>query len=636
MKKSICMLTCFAVILAIQAQKADSLIHVLNTSVLTAAGQIRLYKEICNHIGDDTEQLILYAEKGLALAQKEKNKIMEAEFYQYLGLAADEKADFQKAFACFGKMLDLAAETNAGELQAAAYISFGVSYCKQNNYTLGVEYFLKALAIHERLGDKKMYSTVLNNIAAVYRTLNNNKRAVYYLEKGRAIVEEMNDPAGKCGIYYNLGAICYEEGRYEEAVEYELKVVEICRSLGSRGYEFAAMQALAQIYSEGLKVYDKAEEYARACLQLAGEFDSPDKWVVAWKTLANIYRVQERYEACDRAASKAWEIDSLSIDSGLDLTFDIALSNIFLGNKEKAAAFFRKYYEMSKQLNDKSLHDSLTEMEVRYETEKKEMRITLLEKERALYTGLSSALLLIILLAFGLLFFRHRLNVQKRRLAEQQVEKLEQEKQLIAARAVLDGENAERSRLARDLHDGLGGMLFLIKLNLKEIKSYSMMEASDVEHLGRALGILNESIGELRRIAHHIMPESLVREGLKSSVGDFCRAVPGAHFRYAGSDARLDSSLEILLYRCTYELVNNALKHAGASNIDIQLIVDKELIALTVCDDGIGFDPCKTRVSGSGLDNIYTRVTAARGKLNICSSPGQGTEVSIEIEGGQP
>jgi signal transduction histidine kinase len=635
MKKIIYILTFFSLISATQAQKADSLINVLNTSVLTTAGQIRLYKEICNHIGDDIEKLIAYAEKGLTLAQKEKNTIMEAEFYQHLGFAADAKADFQEAGACFEKMLNLAREAGAREQEAAAYISFGISYCKQNNYTLGVEYFLKSLAVYETLGDKKMYSTVLNNLAVVYRTLNNNERAVYYLEKGRAIVEEMNDLAGTCNVYYNLGAICYEQGKYEEAVEYELKVVEICHILGSKAYEIAAVQALAQIYSEGLKEYEKAEEYAKECLRLAEKFNSPDKWVVAWKTLANIYRVQERYEECDKAASRAWEIDSLSIDSGLDLTFDIALSNIFLGDKEKAKRFFFKYYEMSKQFNDKSLHDSLTEMEVRYKTEKKEMRIVSLEKERTLYIGLGSAVGLIILMAFGLLFFRNRLNVHKRRLAEQQVEKLEQEKQLVAARAALDGENAERSRLSRDLHDGLGSMLSLIKVNLNEMKSYSIMEAPDVERFRKALEMLNESIGELRRVAHHIMPESLLRDGLKHSIEDFCLAVPGAHFQYVGEGSRLESSLEILLYRCTYELVNNALKHARAAFLDIQLIVDKSLITLTVCDDGIGFDP-ETVGSGSGLNNIRTRVTAARGKLNICSSPGKGTEVRIEIEGEQP
>jgi signal transduction histidine kinase len=163
------------------------------------------------------------------------------------------------------------------------------------------------------------------------------------------------------------------------------------------------------------------------------------------------------------------------------------------------------------------------------------------------------------------------------------------------------------------------------------MKPYSIIDALDVERFGRALDMLDESIGELRRVAHHIMPELLVRDGLKSSLGNFCRTIPGIHFQCIGSDARLDSGLEILLYHCACELVYNAMKHAKATHIDVQLIIDKDLIALAVHDDGIGFDP-ETILPGSGISHIRSRVTAAKGKLSIYSSPGSGTEVTIEIE----
>jgi len=100
-----------------------------------------------------------------------------------------------------------------------------------------------------------------------------------------------------------------------------------------------------------------------------------------------------------------------------------------------------------------------------------------------------------------LFYFRQRFNTQKRKLSEQQrelaeqkVKQLAQEKQLVATQAVLDGETAERSRLARDLHDGLGGMLSVVKLNLKDMKPFAILEGGDMEHFGKALGMLDQSI----------------------------------------------------------------------------------------------------------------------------------------------
>jgi signal transduction histidine kinase len=309
-----------------------------------------------------------------------------------------------------------------------------------------------------------------------------------------------------------------------------------------------------------------------------------------------------------------------------------------MGNKDRAVEFLRKLQGVFINISEKSYRESLSDMEVKYETEKKELRIVALEEGKRLYTIIGAAGVAILLLAFGLLFFRHRINIQKRKLSEQQLEiseqkvkQLEQEQLLVATQAVLDGETAERSRLARDLHDGLGGMLSVVKLNLKDMKHYAVMDGSDVERYANALDMLDQSIGELRRVAHHIMPESLMRYGLKISLEDFCRAVPGAHFQYLGENPRLDSRLEVLIYRCAYELVNNAVKHANASAINVQLMVDSGIISLTVHDNGVGFNPQVVK-SGIGLENIRTRIALYNGKMTIHSSPEKGTEISIEIE----
>jgi len=329
--------------------------------------------------------------------------------------------------------------------------------------------------------------------------------------------------------------------------------------------------------------------------------------------------VQKNIEYAEKGLSLAEKEKKLTMAA--KFTEIIGITYLIKSNIDTASVYLEKALDLALKLAD---------TEVKYETEKKEVRIGALEKEKKMSIWLGVAGIAILLLAFCLLLVRHRLSLQKRKLAEQQIKQLEQEKQLIATQSLLDGETAERSRLARDLHDGLGGMLSVIKLNLKDAKEPAKDNPQNIR-FHNAMEMLDQTVVELRRIAHHMMPASLIRNGLKVSIEDFCRAIPGADFQYVGGNQRLDSRLEVLIYRCAYELVNNVVKHANATLINVQLMIDNGLISLTVRDDGAGFDIQKVNL-GAGLENIRTRVSAYNGKMNIYSSPGNGTETNIEIE----
>ena len=159
---------------------------------------------------------------------------------------------------------------------------------------------------------------------------------------------------------------------------------------------------------------------------------------------------------------------------------------------------------------------------------------------------------------------------------------------------------------------------------------YSVIDGPDVELFDKALIMLNESLGELRRIAGCMMPVTVMRFGLRTSLEDFCRAIPGVKFRYLGENPRLNIHLEKVIYHCARELVNNAVKRAG-DTVNVQLMIDNGMVSLTVHDNGAGFNP-ETIVPGAELENIRAVISALNGKMQILSSPGNGTEVSIEIE----
>jgi signal transduction histidine kinase len=246
--------------------------------------------------------------------------------------------------------------------------------------------------------------------------------------------------------------------------------------------------------------------------------------------------------------------------------------------------------------------------------------------ETLLYWCLGTVCIVAFLLAYGFFYYRHNLHIQ-------QIKQSKRKKQLIAMQALLEGETSERSRIARDLHDGLGGLLSVIKLNLNDrgIPNSQASENTDTSRHDDTMKLIDQAVGELRRIAHHMMPESLLRYGLKTSIEDFCRTISCAHFQYYGSGERLNRQLEVMLYRCVFELVNNAVKYATATDIHVQLIIDNGLASLTVHDNGVGFDPLKDTI-GSGLKIIRNIVSAFNGKIFIKSSPEDGAEISIEIE----
>lgn len=133
---------------------------------------------------------------------------------------------------------------------------------------------------------------------------------------------------------------------------------------------------------------------------------------------------------------------------------------------------------------------------------------------------------------------------------------------------------------------------------------------------------------ELRRVSHHLMPEELLRSGLTSALRDFSISIPGARFQSIGQ-ADMSKEQELVLYRCAYELVNNALKHSKASHIDIQLMMEQKQATLTVSDNGQGLP--QTSHQGMGLQNIRERIEPYHGELRIITNEGQGTEINVTL-----
>ncbi len=206
----------------------------------------------------------------------------------------------------------------------------------------------------------------------------------------------------------------------------------------------------------------------------------------------------------------------------------------------------------------------------------------------------------------------------------------------MAVEAMLKGQEEERSRLAKDLHDGLGGMLSGVKISFSNMKENMIMDANNLAVFERSISQLDNTIEELRKVSHNLMPEALVKFGLKSAVKDFCGSIQ-VHSKtkiiceQLGSERELGNKGDVTVYRIIQELVNNALKYAQAGQILVQLTKTPNKVMITVEDDGKGFDAATLEKSpGIGLANIKHRVNYLNGTIEIHSKPGDDHPMVIE------
>jgi signal transduction histidine kinase len=312
----------------------------------------------------------------------------------------------------------------------------------------------------------------------------------------------------------------------------------------------------------------------------------------------------------------------------------------------------QEYQDIRDTLTSNALVHAVQELETKYETQAKEQKIKDLEQQKELQSLrlqrqkaliFGTGLLAFVLLVGGIFAWRFQKNKalvasQKITIQEQTIKQLEQEKQLATASAVMRGQEEERGRLARDLHDGLGGMLSGIKQTLFAMKGNQVLTETSATSLNQVITDMDRSIGELRNIARNMMPEALLRFGLRDALHDYCDHTAQTtglqvHFQSFGMEQRLQQDVEVILFRIAQELLNNVVKHATASQAIVQLIRDGDRVSLTVEDDGKGMDTARLeQAKGVGWMNIRSRVNYLEGHLEVQSGQGKGTSVVVEFE----
>jgi signal transduction histidine kinase len=613
----------------------DSMLQVLKTTKEDTNKVILLL-----NIGEQYERVApetskQYYHQSLQLSQKIGYKPGEIKFASYYTAVLNMQGRFDSSLLLNKKALVLAKQMKEELSIAKTTINTANSFHMISKEDSAIYYYMQALPILDKLGNKRMLGIAYSNLQNIYTELTQYQKAIEYGKKGLEIFDnEVEDPLNQSYCLTNLGIVYSSLKRLDSAEIYFTEALQISRHISDQYAESAILLDLGDIHYKLGRLEEARKTFDKAYL-IAKEMDLAETQAIALKGIA-MYNLEKKNFPLARMYADSALIIALKNDSRKQtLKLYNLLADISYASQDFRAAhqFEEKEDALRDSINADNLLELSTEFETKYETEKKEIKILLQQNQ------LKQKSTFIYFLSAGVIaIYRNYRNRQK--LQQAKIEELETEKQLTATEAVLKGEEQERTRLAKDLHDGLGGMLSGIKFSLSNMKENLIMTPGNAQAFERSIDMLDSSIREMRRVAHSMMPEVLMKYGLDTAVKEYCNEIGRSgvlriNYQSVGmTGVNPEQITAVTVYRIVQELVNNSIKHAAAKNVLVQLHFSpkEKQLAITVEDDGKGFDTTLLKQStGIGWSNIQNRVEFLKGKLDVNSSIGKGTSVLIEI-----
>ena len=630
---------CFTV--TAQQNSPVDLLRALNNSKEDSS-RISLLHEIQSaYLDVNNDSALFYNNQAEALINKLHTETLRYNcYYAYVKIY---HAKFENALAveyCL-KSIALAERLKDDFKKANAYRALFSLYWNLHKKDSAVKYSAYAMDLTEKIKDTNNIATMYGNLSRIYNEMDLYDKSIQYWDKGIALGERYKDYKGMLISLNNLGNCYITLGRDAEAIP-------VFERLLKEGQKYKRIRSvLNALINLGVIYYDivDAKNLARITAmmkQKEPDFDAADHSGASYRhqVYGYDYTLQLLFSKAEKEfleGLKIAEADSILAPMG---SLYMGMSTIKYAQHDFAGAAYwdDRWAVLDKSLKNKEMAEYMVDIEARYASENKEAKIKLQEsqlKQKSIVNyiliGSAAALLIISLLLF--INYRHK---QKNQL--QRINELEALQQLTATEAVLKGEEQERTRLAKDLHDGLGGMLSGIKYSFNTMKGNLVMTQENAQAFDRSMDMLDSSIKEMRRVAHNMMPEALVKFGLDTALKDFCAEInqSGAlkinyqSFGLAGE--MIDQTISITVYRIVQELINNTMKHAAAKTAIVQVTKSNGQLTVTVEDDGKGFDPqILSHAKGIGWTNIESRVNFLKGKLDIDTHQGKGTSVLIEL-----
>lgn len=616
----------------------DSLKKALTTAKADTSRAVIYYQLAMELQGMDPAVSQKMIDQSLSIAQKANYYKGMADVYYFKVAQSSYTGNFAAMKENAEKCLEISKKHSFPVSMALAYNGLGIYYWQTGNYTEAIKNHLAALKIREQLKDENGIAKSLGNLGLVYLDNEKLREAEYYSSRGLALGKKIKDDNIIINCLHTLANLYSAKNNFNKALQYCMEAVPIClRDDNKRG--------LSQVYSsmahcyERLQQYDKSLAYQLKVLELDKFFGDEKQVSDTYANIGEIYKDKGNY-----AESAVWLKKSLRLSQQTkykqgEKNSWLILSGLYEknGSYREALIAYQKYQEINAVMINVGNDKQIAQMQTQYETEKKENRINLLNKQNTIQKlsinsrnktiAIIAALFLLSGIVVALFFYHNKLKQKAQQLKQQD----------ILTKAIVDAEENERKRIASDLHDGVGQLFSAVKMNLNGLFERITIAREEDRFLAEnTLALVDESCREVRSISHQMMPNMLLRSGIAADLKSFIEKIDADSLQVKleanGFKNKLESNVETMLYRIIQETVNNVIKHAKATRLDIILNRDSIGISAKITDNGIGFNVNeKDSFAGIGLRNIATRIEYLKGIIKYTSAPGEGTSVFIAV-----
>lgn len=606
----------------------DSLQHIVNTGNTKA--KIDALNELCiMHCYNDPGKAKHFAFESIKLCGKENYNEGWGKAFNRLGIAYDVSGNYDSSVYCYKQALT---KYKSPKGLGSAYNNLGLIDWKHGKLNEAITYFYKALPYFQQLEDKNYLANLYNNIGLIYYETKDNRKALSYHFKAFDLYNSIKEFESIGATCTNINNVYFTLDKKDSALYFtNLSIKYNSEADNTYGLSIAYL-SLGNIYSTPeYGKYKEALRYYFKALELKKELNEEEGFINIYEDVADVYMSENKPDSSLYYNYKA--LDLAKKHELLTRQKNVYRNLAHYYSQVKNSDSVYKYLQLNSAIKDsifnQDFQSSLADAETKYQTKEKELTIKSQEYELSKKNYYILALLLSLLI-IGLVFFaiysRYKLQ-QKNKL---QAEIIKQ--QDIATKGILEAEENERKRVATDLHDSVGQILSAIKINMSALQPNIKMENN--ERYDNIINMVDNACKEVRAISHNLMPNSLLKNGLVSAIKEFIGQINvdilKVQLNTAGLNQRLENNTEMVLYRVIQESVNNVIKHAQATSLEIQISKDEDGVSLTIEDNGKGFDTSQN-AGGIGLHNLRSRIEFLKGEIDIQSSPGRGTLIAIFI-----
>ncbi len=577
------------------------------------------------------DSAIHYGQVGEKESRKLKLIGYEGKFLFYQELAHRRKRDYREAVRIGRLAIEAFVLTKQWQWAAGMEREMGDCYIAQTKYDSALLHLFRGMEFDKNENVNPGTAHLSNTIAYVYELMEDPRLSIYWLNQSLQVAITNKFLVAEWKAYFDLGNIYDMLKKYDSALYFKYKSLHLTPK--SENDYPVLLGNIANTFIEMGKL-DSALRYMKLYTALANSTDySPhilDKLKARGPVnLGRIYLLKSDFKTAENYLLAGLTQAKKNRDETLIIEAYFNLSKVYEATNKTAEAFkfYRLYESKTDSIFNLEKQKVIQEMTAKYESDKKGQQIKLLQAEataRQQWTiALLASLTLVIVIVISILMRR---NLKMKALMAEEKKKAQQDR----FKMVLDTEEKERKRIARELHDGIGQMLVTSRLLISDLE-----ETHGDAKATRALHALDASIQEVRTISHNMMPIKLTELGLTEALKDMATTISASEKISATIQVegfiQLSELVSIPIYRALQEIVNNAIKYSGASKLEIALSQTPENLTVLVSDNGKGFNTNLKMGSGIGLNNVQSRIELIGGSVHVYSKANEGTHVRLVI-----